>query len=158
MTGTSRTLAVAILSLAFTLSAVPLSAAPNKHNATKCLLCHEKTPRFGVDTRETATFRGGKTFDDPALCSYCHKPEENLHPILVEPGPETVAGQKPSFLPLGASGDLNGKVVCTTCHFYHAAETDHALLRGFPGSQKPAFFKSWQDVGKDCHGDSLSLR
>lgn len=158
MTGTWRVVVAAILSLAFTLPSATLSAAPNKHNTTKCLLCHEKTPRFGVDTRETATFRGGKTFDDPSLCAYCHKPEENLHPILVEPGPATVAGQKPSFLPLGDSGDLQGKVVCTTCHFYHAAETDHALLRGFPGSQKPAFFQTWQDFCRDCHGKGLSQR
>jgi hypothetical protein len=134
------------------------AAAPNPHNTVKCLLCHGETPRFGVDTRETVTFRGGRTSDDPALCSFCHKTEENLHPILVEPDPEMLKTDKPSLLPLGESGELKGKVVCTTCHFYHAAAADYALLRGFPGSQKPAYFSSWQDFCRDCHGDGLEKR
>jgi hypothetical protein len=134
------------------------AAEPNAHNASKCLLCHKTLPRFGVDTKETVTFRGGKSSDDPVLCSFCHKPEENLHPIMVEPGPDMLAAEKPSLLPLGNSGELKGKVVCTTCHFYHAAETDHSLLRGFAGSQRPGFFKSWQDFCRDCHGDRLAER
>jgi hypothetical protein len=134
------------------------AAAPNPHNITKCLLCHRETPRFGIDTRETVTFRGGRTSDDPVLCSFCHRAGENLHPLLVEPGPEMLGTEKPSLLPLGESGELKGKVVCTTCHFYHAAETDYALLRGFPGSQKPAYFSSWQDLCRDCHGDGLEKR
>ncbi len=140
------------------LLAGPSRAEPNPHNTTKCLLCHLDVPRFGVDTRETVTFRGGKTSDDPSLCAFCHKPEENLHPILVEPGPEMLSTRKPSLLPLGEHGDLKGKVVCTTCHFYHAAEQDHALLRGFPGSQKPSYFESWQDFCRDCHGTGLTKR
>ena len=87
------------------------AAAPNPHNTTKCLLCHKETPRFGVDTRETVTFRGGRTSDDPALCSFCHKAEENLHPVLVEPGPDMLSTESPSLLPLGESGELKGKVV-----------------------------------------------
>lgn len=134
------------------------AATPNPHNASKCLLCHKEIPRFGVDTRETVTFRGGKTSDDPALCTFCHKPEKNLHPVLVEPGPSMLATETPSLLPLGEAEGLKGKVVCTTCHFFHAAETDHALLRGFPGSQRPGFFKSWQDFCRDCHGDGLAER
>ncbi len=134
------------------------AANPNPHNSTKCLLCHKEIPRFGVDTRETVTFRGDRSSDDPALCAFCHKPEENLHPIMVKPSKEMMDTETPSLLPLGESGDLKGKVVCTTCHFYHAAQTDHALLRGFPGSQKPSFFTSWQDFCRDCHGEGLSRR
>lgn len=150
-------LAAAIALMAFG-SALTTAAAPNPHNTTKCLLCHKEVPRFGVDTRETVTFRGGKSSDDPSLCAFCHQPEENLHPILVEPGPEMLETENPSLLPLGESAGLEGKVVCTTCHFYHAAGTDHALLRGFPESQKPAYFSSWQDFCRDCHGRNLSKR
>ena len=96
--------------LAASLFAAPWPARggePNPHNSSKCLLCHQKLPRFGVDTKETVTFRGGKTSDDPALCAFCHKPEENLHPILVTPGPDMLASEQPSLLPLGENGFIN---------------------------------------------------
>lgn len=130
----------------------------NPHNSSTCLLCHTSTPRFGVDTKETVSFRGGKTYDDPSLCAFCHKAEDNLHPIAVAPGPDMLATETPSLLPLGENGKFKGTVVCTTCHFYHAADSGYALLRGFPGSQKPGFFEEWQDFCRDCHGDGLVKR
>ncbi len=131
---------------------------PNPHNGSKCLLCHQETPRFGIDTKATVTFRGGKSSDDPSLCSFCHKPEQNLHPLLVAPGPESLGTRPPGRLPLGESPGKEGTVVCTTCHFLHAARTDHALLRGFPGSQQPNLFSSWQDFCRECHGEGLASR
>ena len=133
------------------------AAEPNPHNSRLCLLCHKDTPRFGVDTRDTVTFRTAG-WDDPALCYHCHKPEENLHPILVEPGRERLGTGIPAGLPLGTSPGMEGRVVCTTCHFIHASGTDHALLRGFPGTQKPGLFSSWQDFCRECHGDGLEKR
>ena len=50
-------------------SAFTAAAAPNPHNTTKCLLCHKETPRFGVDTRETVTFRAGKS-SVPAVANF----------------------------------------------------------------------------------------
>ena len=41
---------------------------------------------------------------------------------------------------------MRGQVVCITCHFIHAADADRALLRGFPGSDKPGLF----DTGRIC--------
>ena len=148
--------AVGVLGLLAVLA--PRAAAePNPHNGKMCLLCHKETPRFGIDTKDTVTFRGG-TWDDPALCYHCHKPEENLHPILVEPAPERLGTRTPSRLPLGTSPGKEGQVVCTTCHFLHAAETDHALLRGFPGSQQPGTFSTWQQFCRECHGEELGKR
>jgi hypothetical protein len=136
----------------------PVSAQEgNPHNTKLCLVCHKDTPRFGVDTKETVTFRVGN-WDDPTLCSTCHKPEENLHPLLVTPGGGALGTKAPRNLPLGTSPGFEGKVVCTTCHFLHAADVDHALLRGFPGSQTPGAFKNWQDFCRDCHGDGLEKR
>ncbi len=131
--------------------------AANPHNGKFCLLCHKETPRFGVDTRATVAFRNA-TWDDPKLCLHCHTAEENLHPLLVEPGAGSLGTSKPAFLPLGVSPGLEGKVVCTTCHFLHAADTGHALLRGFPGSQQPGMFKGWQDFCRHCHGEGLARR
>lgn len=133
------------------------AAEPNPHNGRLCLLCHKETPRFGIDTRETVTFRSG-AWDDPALCHHCHKPEENLHPILVEPGEKHMKTRRPANLPLGSSPGMEGRVTCTTCHFLHAAETEYALLRGFPGSQKPKLFSSWQHFCRECHGTGLRQR
>ncbi len=130
----------------------------NPHNVSKCLLCHKETPRFGIDRKETVAFRGGKTFDDPALCTYCHKLEDNLHPLLVSPGPGALGTKAPRRLPLGSTPGFEGEVVCTTCHFLHAAGTGHSLLRGFPGSQQPNLFTSRQDLCRECHGSALEQR
>jgi hypothetical protein len=132
------------------------AAAPNGHANLPCILCHQEEPRFGVDTRETVTFRDVQGGDDPALCLRCHKPEENIHPILVKPGTGTTSA--PKVLPLGTTGPLAGAVVCTTCHFLHASQSDHALLRGYRGSQNPNAFGVAQDLCRDCHGASLEKR
>lgn len=150
----------ALLSVLALIMACPAHASEkgNPHNISKCLLCHQTTPRFGVDTKDTVTFRGGKTFDDPELCTYCHDLNENLHPLLVIPGKGGLGTNAPSRLPLGSTPGFEGKVVCTTCHFLHAAKTDHALLRGFAGSQQPNAFEEWQDFCRECHGPSLEKR
>ena len=109
-----------ILLLALSLALAPRTAAaadPNPHNASKCLLCHGTLPRFGIDTRETVTFRGGKSSDDPALCAFCHAAEENLHPILVTPGPDMLyvatrsLGQGKAAGVASASGIAAGSLV-----------------------------------------------
>jgi predicted CXXCH cytochrome family protein len=149
--------------LIFLAAAIGLASTPslaqegNPHNVKLCLVCHKETPKFGVDTKATVTFRAGG-WDDPALCATCHKAEENLHPLLVAPGDAKVGTRTPSVLPLGTSPAFAGKVVCTTCHFIHAADTQHALLRGFPGSQEPGRFAKWQDFCRDCHGEGLAKR
>lgn len=135
-------------------AASPAAAGPNKHNAAPCLLCHKETPRFGIDTRQTVTFR--RSWDDPALCATCHKPEENLHPLLVSPG--ALETRAPRALPLGTSAGFEGRVVCTTCHFIHAADNGQALLRGFAGSQDPGRFPAWRDLCRECHGAGLEKR
>ncbi len=132
-------------------------AKDNPHNSGDCLFCHQKQPRFGVDTKATVTFREA-TADDPALCMRCHKAEENLHPLMVKPGQEGSETASPKALPLGFSGELSGMVVCTTCHFVHTADADHALLRGFQGSQEGEVFKEWQDLCAQCHGDKLAKK
>lgn len=133
---------------------------PNPHNTLDCLFCHNDTPRWGVDTRESVEEVGFYPYegDDPRLCFKCHRPEENLHPLEVTPGSTDIEAVKPALLPLGASEELEGKVVCTTCHFIHAADADSALLRGFPGSQNPEGFKKRQDLCHQCHGERLKER
>lgn len=148
--------ASSILAILCFFSAASILAAPkpNPHNTYDCLFCHKETPRFGIDTRQTVTFNEA-TWDDPALCLRCHRPEENLHPIEVKPGDGTMATVTTEALPLGTALGLEEKIVCETCHFVHAAESGHALLRGFPGSQRPDLFESWQDLCRDCHRSNL---
>lgn len=141
--------------LLFSVAAGEAGPRPNPHNDKFCIVCHKETPRFGVDTRQTVTFRDAGP-DDPALCARCHKPEVNLHPVKVKPGNlgTTVSGK----LPLGSSAGLEGMVTCTTCHFVHAADADHALLRGFAGSPDPGTFGGWQDLCRSCHATGLEKR
>ncbi len=137
--------------------AATVGARTNDHNIGDCLFCHRETPRFGVDTAGTVAFRDVAP-DDPVLCLRCHKPEENLHPLRVKPDNAALGTTVPRDLPLGQSAGVEGLVVCTTCHFVHAADADHALLRGFPGDQKPGLFKAWQDLCRQCHGTGLEKR
>lgn len=149
-----RALAVIVLLLA----AHPVRAAePNPHNSLDCLFCHDDTPRFGIDTRETVGFYRFDG-DDPEMCYLCHRPEQNIHPLGIAPGKDRLQTRKPEELPLGTSEGLEGTVVCTTCHFIHASTAEDALLRGFPGSQKPGLFSQWQDLCRSCHGDMLERR
>jgi len=153
-----KSLAAALAAALVWLAAAPAPAAEagNPHNTKPCTLCHAVTPRFGVDTRGTVTFR--TSWDDPALCAACHRDEENIHPVRVAPGAGELGTVAPKGLPLGVTGDLAGQVVCTTCHFIHASDTGHALLRGFRGAQDPARFRVWQDLCRDCHGAGLEKR
>jgi predicted CXXCH cytochrome family protein len=137
--------------------AAAAAAAPNTHNTLDCLFCHDETPRFGVDTRETVGFYR-YDFDDPRLCYVCHDKEENLHPVGIQPEDSTLQTRSPKSLPLGASEGREDAVVCTTCHFIHAANSDFALLRGFPGSQQPGLFYEWQQLCRQCHGNMLERR
>lgn len=156
MPGRRTTLFLATVLLAL---AVPLAArdTPNPHAALECTFCHEETPRFGVDTRETVNFWRAEG-DEPALCERCHGPETNFHPLGVEPGPQRLGTQPPARLPLGKTEAVRGQVVCTTCHFVHAANGDFALLRGFPGSDAPGTFRTWQELCRECHGAGLERR
>jgi len=157
---TARSLAALALPAALLLfPAAPAAAAhrPNPHADLDCNYCHLDVPRFGVDTRETVTFWRAEG-DEPWLCERCHGPDENLHPLLVAPGPERLGTHIPAVLPLGETDQVKGLVVCTTCHFIHAADADHALLRGLPGSDRPRQFEGWQDLCRDCHGLGLEQR
>ncbi|HWR97233.1 MAG TPA: cytochrome c3 family protein [Candidatus Methanoperedens sp.] len=132
------------------------AAIQNFHNTTPCTACHGETPRFGIDTRKTVTFK--TSADDPALCLSCHAAEEALHPILVPAGSGPAGGQRSTYLPAGSSLAFDGKIVCTSCHFIHAADGRYNLLRGFPGSPDPRYFTSWQEFCSECHGTNLRGR
>jgi len=133
------------------------AAKPNPHAALECGFCHLDTPRFGVDTRDTVNFWRGEG-DEPQLCERCHGPEANFHPLGVALNPQRSGMQLPKRLPLGKSEAVRGQVVCVSCHFLHAADADHALLRGFPGSAEPVLFANWQELCRECHGDGLAKR
>jgi hypothetical protein len=150
---------IAIAAALFAVLAGPLAAAaePNPHAVLECSYCHFDTPRFGVDTRDTVNFWRAEG-DEPHLCERCHGPEENFHPLGVVPGPEHLGTRRPEHLPLGKTEAVNGQVVCTTCHFVHAATGDWALLRGFPGSEQPGVFSTWQELCRECHGAGLEKR
>jgi hypothetical protein len=139
------------------LASPALAAKPNPHAVIECTFCHLDTPRFGVDTRDTVTFWRAEG-DEPALCERCHGPEANFHPLGVAPGPEHLGTQAPARLPLGKTEAVRGQVVCTTCHFLHAANADFALLRGFPGSDSVGTFRAWQELCRECHGAGLEQR
>jgi len=132
-------------------------AKPNPHATLDCGYCHAEIPRFGVDTLETVTFWRAEG-DEPKLCLRCHGAEANIHPLGVVPAPERLGTRTPEHLPLGKSAAVRGTVVCVTCHFVHAADADWALLRGFPGSDKPDQFVKWQDLCRECHGAGLEKR
>lgn len=132
----------------------PLSAVElNSHNTGDCTVCHGEVPRFGVDTRKTVTFK--TTADDPALCLGCHTAEDALHPMMVKAGSGPAGGRHSSYLPAGWSLAFDGKIVCVSCHFIHASDGRHGLLRGFPGSPDPRYFTSWQEFCAECHGSNL---
>lgn len=133
------------------------AAKVNSHAALDCGYCHSDTPRFGVDTVDTVNFWRAEG-DEPHLCERCHGPEANFHPLGVTPGPTHLGTRPPARLPLGKSEAVRDQVVCVTCHFVHAANADWALLRGFPGSESPSLFGSWQDLCRECHGGGLEKR
>ncbi|HWR98350.1 MAG TPA: cytochrome c3 family protein [Candidatus Methanoperedens sp.] len=149
---------LSLAGVALALAAAPAPAAtPNPHAVIECTFCHADTPRFGIDTRDTVNFWRAEG-DEPALCERCHGPEANFHPLGVEPGPERLGTRTPARLPLGQTEAVRGQVVCTTCHFLHAANGDFALLRGFPGSDRPGAFRAWQELCRECHGAGLERR
>jgi predicted CXXCH cytochrome family protein len=128
----------------------------NVHNTGPCTACHGETPRFGIDTRKTVTFK--TSADDPALCLACHTQDEALHPTLMPAGSGPEGGQRSFYLPAGSSAAFEGKIVCISCHFIHAADGRNGLLRGFPGSPDPRYFASWQAFCAECHGTNLFAR
>jgi len=143
--------------LATALWSTPLARAgvANPHNVEACVTCHASTPRFGVDSRSTVTYRGSG--DDPALCTGCHPGAMALHPVGEAAGSGPAGARASRYLPAG-TGERAGKIVCTTCHFIHAADGRFALLRGFPGSPDPRYFPSWADFCRECHGGNLAGR
>lgn len=155
-TRTLLAIATAIFSMCIVASASAASK-PNPHAALDCNYCHYDTPRVGVDTRDTVNFWRAEG-DEPKLCDRCHGPETNFHPLGVVPGPEHLGTRAPRRLPLGKSATVRDQVVCITCHFVHAANADRALLRGFPGSDDPGRFTTWQDLCRECHGAGLEKR
>ena len=129
---------------------------PAQHEALPCLpqgdaevrrghQGHGHLPRGRAGTTRPSAPRATSPRRTCTRCSSC-------------PGRRASAQRSPPFLPLGTSPGFEGKVVCTTCHFIHAADTKHALLRGFPGSQEPGSFRKWQDFCRDCHGEGLEKR
>jgi predicted CXXCH cytochrome family protein len=144
---------VGVLVLATGVCLPARAAQGNPHNLGSCTACHRDTPRFGIDTARSVTFTTSS--DDPGLCRPCHAAETMIHPLLVPAGAGPAGSHRSSILPAGATGELAGKVVCTTCHYIHAAEGGIALLRGFPGSTDPAGYQSLQDFCADCHAGNL---
>jgi len=149
-----RTATVVAIFAGFLMQPTPAAATvQNVHNTGVCTDCHGETPRFGIDTRKTVTFRTAA--DDPALCLACHSPDEALHPTLMPAGSGPEGGQRSVYLPAGSSPAFEGKIVCVSCHFIHAADGRHGLLRGFPGSPDPRYFASWEAFCTECHGRNL---
>lgn len=128
---------------------------PNPHNLGSCTVCHVGTPQFGIDTRKTITFM--TTRDDPGQCLSCHTSEQTYHPMLV-PAAIGPGGRPSPYLPAGSSAAFDGKIVCISCHFIHAADSSYGLLRGFPGTSDPRYFTSRGDFCKECHGEELRRR
>jgi len=157
--GTARaTLALAVVVTAMFLPAVAGAATkPNPHAALDCDYCHATTPRFGFDTVDTVDF-WRTAGDEPQLCERCHGPEANFHPLGVTRDPQRPGTQPPKRLPLGKSEAVRDQVVCVSCHFLHATDADHALLRGMPGSLRPNMFATTQDLCRECHGADLEKR
>ena len=128
----TRRTSIALAAVAvFCVSVAGAATKPNPHADLDCNYCHFDTPRFGVDTRETVDSGAPKA--TAAAVRALSRAGGNVHPLGVTPGPEHLGTRVPKHLPLGKSEAVRGQVVCTTCHFLHAADADRALLRGFPG-------------------------
>lgn len=138
------------------LLAQPAGAVGNPHNLGACSSCHPTTPRFGIDARRDVTFTASA--DDPGLCVPCHPEGEHQHPVLVSAGSGPAGARTSAYLPPGTSAGFAGKIVCTSCHFIHSADTRYALLRGFPGSPDPRYFASAAAFCEECHGANLVSR
>ena len=153
-----RALAVSILLVAarIVLPVLPAGAADNPHNDGSCVTCHPTPPRFGIDTRYNVTFT--TSADDPGLCTSCHPAGKHPHPVLVDAGSGLPGARISTYLPAGTSAAFAGKIVCTSCHFIHAADTRYGLLRGFPGSPDPRYFASAAVFCEECHGANLVSR
>jgi predicted CXXCH cytochrome family protein len=78
--------------------------------------------------------------------------------VLVGAGSGPSGARTSTYLPAGANAAFSGKIVCTSCHFIHAADTRYGLLRGFPGSPDPRYFASAASFCEECHGSNLVSR
>jgi len=134
----------------------PAGAADNPHNLGPCSACHPIAPRFGIDTRNNVTFT--TSADDPGLCTSCHPAGKHPHPVLVDAGSGPSGARTSIYLAAGTNAAFSGKIVCTSCHFIHAADTRYGLLRGFPGSPDPRYFASAAAFCEECHGANLVSR
>jgi predicted CXXCH cytochrome family protein len=152
----ASTVLVMLTTARILLAALPAAAAGNPHNLGSCSACHPTTPRFGIDARRDVTFT--TSADDPGLCAPCHPSGQHEHPVLVPAGSGPAGARVSFYLPPGGGGSLAGKIVCTSCHFIHSADTRYALLRGFPGSPDPRYFSSAAAFCEECHGANLVSR
>ena len=146
----ASTVLIVLAAARLALPVQPAAAADNPHNLGSCSACHPITPRFGVDTRYNVTFT--TSADDPGLCAACHPAGKHPHPVLVVAGSGPAGARASGYLPAGTSAAFAGKIVCTSCHFIHAADTRYGLLRGFPGSPDPRYFASVAAFCEECHG------
>jgi hypothetical protein len=78
--------------------------------------------------------------------------------VLVAAGSGPSGAGSSSYLPSGTTPAFAGKIVCTSCHFIHAADGRYGLLRGFPGSPDPHYFLSLTAFCVECHGSNLAGR
>jgi len=152
----ATTVRMVVAAAMFVLSVQPAVAAGNPHNLGSCSACHPTTPRFGIDNRYDVTFT--TSADDPGLCTTCHPAAQHLHPVLVAAGSGPAGARTSSYLPPGTSATVAGRIVCTSCHFIHSADTRYGLLRGFPGSPDPRYFASAAAFCEECHGANLASR
>ena len=84
--------------------------------------------------------------DSIQLCRRCH-PEVNTHPVGIEIRPAS-SGKQVHSLPLGTK-EMEGKIVCLTCHAVHLSADGQYLLRG-----KQAAYRSQRtSLCLNCHQD-----
>ena len=133
-----------------------LAMVTNPHNLLACTKCHRDAPQFGVDSRRTVSFTSSR--GDPGLCTPCHATGQYLHPVGVAPGSGPAGARVSPYLTAAGDPAFAERVVCVSCHFIHAADGRHGLLRGFPGSPDPRYFPGWEDFCRECHGDNLVAR
>ena len=118
------------------------SSIPDPHQMA-CGKCHVQ----GADGKTAEGLISGT--DSITLCSTCHA-GVNLHPLAIEPQP-LIATKDQFPLPLG-SGNLQGKIVCLTCHFIHGKEFTPYLLRG----EKPGHQTTRHNLCTTCHKEHFA--
>jgi hypothetical protein len=116
----------------------------NPHDLS-CDECHPNA-KEGVDPSQYDLSEN--TID---LCRRCHG-EADIHPVNIALS-ETADKTSMTWLPLGR-GELEGKIVCLTCHYIHARTFYRNLLRGEDLSRK----SRQEFLCSTCHGTQLTSR